>query len=88
MDETKGFVASKTFHEVVKDLAKAKLVLDSDYWLGNITPGFSLSPKDEFLVFEIKTEHREKLKYLDMWLYFQGQLGDKYRRKIFLIPRI
>ncbi len=77
---------SQSYNEIIKALSKSNLILGSDYWLGNITPGFSLSPKDEFLLFEIKTEHREKVKQLDMMLYFQGQLGDRYRREIFLIP--
>lgn len=76
----------KTYHDIVTELAKIDLVLAQDYWLGNMSSGFSLAPKDEFLVFEIKTEHISKLKRLNLVIYFQGQLSDKYFRKISLVP--
>lgn len=76
-----------TFDKTIKELGQAGLIRGTDYWLENITPGFSLSPKDECPVFEIKTEHISKINRLDLVLYFQGQLGDKYCREIFFIPR-
>ncbi|WP_276366224.1 hypothetical protein [Chryseolinea sp. H1M3-3] len=72
--------------EVVKELAKSGLVRHKDYWLENITDGFTLPPKEECIVFEIKSEHVSKIKRLNMLLYFQGLLGDKYYRKILFIP--
>lgn len=77
---------SKSFADIIVELGKIDLVHGKDYWLGKMSSGFSLSPKDEFLVFEIKTEHIPKLNRLDMTLYFQGQLGDKYLREIRFIP--
>jgi hypothetical protein len=49
--------------------------------------GFSLAAKDDFFVFEIKLEHVNKIKRLEMGLYFQSQLGTRYEREINLIPR-
>ena len=80
--------ASHSFEGILSELANLNLVRDQDYWIENITNGFSLSPKDDCFVFEIKMEQIKKLKRLDLVLYFQGQLGDRYRREIFLIPRI
>ena len=71
---------------VINELSKNNLIRGQDYWLENIAPGFSLSPKDECVVFEIRTEYAKKLKRLDMVLHFQGQLGDKYLREIRFIP--
>ena len=79
---------SYSFEDLLKQLATIKLVRDRDYWVEKITTGFSLSPKDECFVFEIKTEHLSKFSRLDMVLYFQGQLSDKYRREVYLIPRV
>lgn len=76
-----------TREEVLKELATLDLVADRDYWIENITNGFTLSPKDDCFVFEIKMEHVDKLSCLDMVLYFQSQLGNKYRRLIMLAPR-
>ena len=77
-----------TIEDILKELTRINLKVDRDYWIGNISNGFSLSPKDDFFVFEIKTEHIEKIKRLDLVLYFQGQLGDRYRKEISLIPRL
>ncbi len=77
-----------TFDDIIKEFVRIDLVRNHDYWLENITNGYSLSPKDNFSVFETKMEHIEKLKRLDLVLYFQGQLGDRYRREINLIPRL
>ncbi len=85
---TKSNIHSHTFDSLIKELTTIDLIRDSDYWIEKISEGFSLSPKDDCFVFEIKTEHIQKLKRLYMVLYFQGQLGDRYRREIFLIPRI
>ena len=75
-----------TFDDFTAMLLKAGLVCNCDCWVENITPGFSLSPKDTCFLFEIKTAHLEKFKRLTMLLYFQGQLGDKYVREISLMP--
>ena len=76
-----------TFDELISDLALMGLIRDRDFWIEKIASGFSLSPKDECFVFEIKLEQVTKIKGLHMALYFQGQLGDRYRREIFLVPR-
>jgi hypothetical protein len=75
------------FRELISEMGKSGLLRGQDYWLENITSGFTLSPKEDCIVFEIKTEHIQKVKRLDMLLHFQGLLGDKYYRKIFFIPR-
>ena len=77
-----------TFDEMIAMLSTVELVRNRDYWVKNITPGFSISPKDACFVFELKTEHFEKLKHLTMLLYFQGQLGDRYVREISLMPNV
>lgn len=85
----KGRVAEpKSFNEIVDELVKLELIRGEDYWMSSITSGFSLSSKDEFLVFEIKTVHLKKLPSIYMNLFFQGQLGDKYCREILLTPRL
>ncbi len=73
--------------EVASELEKSGLLRGQDYWLENISNGFTLAPKEDCIVFEIKIEHITKIKRLDMLLHFQGLLGDKYYRKIFFIPR-
>lgn len=88
LPETADNIYSSNISEVIKALTKISLLHGQDYWLGNLSSGFSLSPKDEFLVFEIKTEHIRKLKRLDLTLYFQGQLGDKYLKCISFISPI
>ena len=72
--------------DIINQLTLVNLVRDQDYWLENITTGFALSPKDGCPIFEIKQEHLAKIQRLDMMLYFQDQLGGKYRREIFLVP--
>ena len=76
-----------TFEDLLKELAKINLVRERDYWIENISNGFSLSPKDDCAVFEIKMDHINKLKRLHLVLYFQGLLGDRYSREIILIPQ-
>lgn len=75
-----------TFEQALNQLAEIGLIREHDFWIGNMSSGFSLSPKDEFFVFEIELKHITKLKRLDLILDFQGQLGDRYRREINLIP--
>ena len=76
------------FHDIINELCKSGLVRDNDYWLENITAGFALCPKDDCIVFEIKLEYLEKIKRLDMLLYFQNQLGGKHSQEIYFIPRV
>lgn len=75
------------FITLIQKLTENNLVRDRDYILFNMSSGFSISPKDEYVVFEIKTEHLDKLNCLTMMLYFQGQLGDKYYREISLVGK-
>lgn len=72
---------------VIKQLEKIGLIRNRDYWLENITTGFALPDKESLLMFELKSEHIQLINRLDMMLYFQGQIGDKYCREIFLLPR-
>ena len=76
-----------TQNELVTELAKHDLVYERDYWLKNISDGFTLPPGENYILFEIKTEHIGKLKKLDALIFFQGFLGDSYNREIFFIPR-
>lgn len=76
-----------TQNEVIKELAKYKLIHGQDYWLENISVGFTLPHGENYVVLEIKTEHRGKLKQLDALISFRGFLGDKYHREVFFIPR-
>jgi hypothetical protein len=75
------------FNNVVKELAKINLINEDDYWLENITSGFTLAPNEDYTVFEIKTEHMKNIKRLNMILHFQGFLGGKYYKEIIFMPR-
>lgn len=81
-------VCVHTTENLIKELLKIGLIRNKDYWMDNTTSGFSLSPKDECFLSEIKTEHLNKLNHLSMILYFQGQLGDKYSKEISFLPHI
>lgn len=74
-------------NSLIIKLAEIDLIRNSDYSIFNMSSGFSLAPKDEYVVFEIKTEHLAKFNSLTMEIYFQGQLGDKYCREISLIAK-
>ncbi len=76
-----------TFNSLITKLAQIDLVRNSDYSIFNMSKGFSLAPKDEYVVFEIKTNHLAKFKRLTMVIYFQGQLGNKYCREISLLAK-
>lgn len=73
--------------EVVKELAKHDLIHERDFWLKNISDGFTLPPGEHYILFEVRIEHIEKIKKLDAIIFFQGFLGDSYEREIFFIPR-
>lgn len=75
------------FEEVIMQLAEIKLVCEIDFSLGNISKGFTFPPQEEYAAFEIKMEHIYQIKRLNMLLHFQGFLGDKYYRKVVLIPQ-
>lgn len=76
------------FENVVRHLGNIGLVHEEDYWLENISSGFTLPPKEDYIVFEIKAAHIDKIKRLNMLLHFQGFLGDKYYRSVVLIPKV
>lgn len=76
-----------TYRDIIEALAAIGLVREQDYWMENIATGFAVSSKDDCFVFEIRMEHKAKIKRLDMMLLFQDQLGGKYQRELFLIPR-
>lgn len=76
-----------TFNSLITKLAQIDLLRNSDYSIFNMSKGFSLAPKDEYVVFEIKTNHLAKFKRLTMVIYFQGQLGNKYCREISLLAK-
>lgn len=68
--------------DMIKELAKAGLVRDSDYWLENITTGFALSPKEDCFVFEIKRNTRQKSNAWT-WCYIfrinlEANIGGRY----------
>ncbi|MCH5716699.1 hypothetical protein [Niabella hibiscisoli] len=72
---------------VIKELEKIELVHKEDYWFENVSNGFTLSHGENCILFEIKIEHKDKLKQLDALVSFRGFLGDRYNREIFFIPR-
>lgn len=84
---TKGIPSLMSLNEVVNEVERSGLIRDRDYWIENISSGFTLPPKEDCILFEIKIEHLRKIKRLDMILHFQGLLGDKYFRDIFFLPR-
>lgn len=86
LSDGSNFTSAYVYDSLVKEFGIAGLSRHQDYWLDNITAGYSLLPKDDSLIFEIKTCHLEKLKRFSMMLYFQGQLGDKYCKEISLTP--
>ena len=75
------------FGEVLTGLQDAGLVHETDYKLENVSEGFTLSPKEECILFEIRKEQLSKLKHFSVVLHFQGMLGDKYCREILFIPK-
>lgn len=85
--DCKNCSSSYTIDNIVKQFSAIDLIADRDYWIENIAAGFALTPKDDCFVFEIKMEHIQKIKRLEMILFFQSQLGNKYQREIALIPR-
>lgn len=85
--ECKNCSSSYTIDNIVKQFSAIELIADRDYWTQNMSSGFSLAPKDDLFVFEIKVEYLEKIKRFEMVLYFQSQLGARYRRQVSLIPR-
>lgn len=52
--------SSLVLGEVVKELAKNGLLRDKHYRLENITDGFTSPPKEDCIVFEVKSEHISK----------------------------
>lgn len=78
---------SKSHKEVVKALAEIGLVRDQDYSLANISRGSTLAPRESRAIFELKASKLHLIKQLDASIQFQGLLGDKYGRELFLIPR-
>jgi hypothetical protein len=86
---TKAFPVdfSKSHKDVVEALADKGLNRNQDYWLKNISKGFTLSAKENWTLFEIKSSKIHMIKQLDATVQFQGLLDDKYSRELFLIPR-
>lgn len=78
---------SYKFDSLILKLNQMDLVRYTDYYMFKMSSGFSLAPKDECLVLEIKTEHLAKFDRLTMIVYFEGQLGDKYCREISLLAK-
>lgn len=78
---------SKSHKDIVQELADIGLIRDHYYWLVNISKGSTLSPKEDWPIFEIKASKIHLIKQLDATVQFQGLLGDKYNRELFLIPR-
>lgn len=78
---------SKSHKEVVQALADIGLIKDQDYWLANVSKGSTLSARENRTIFEIKSSKIHLIKQLDATVHFQGLLGDKYSRELFLIPR-
>lgn len=84
---SKNCSSSYSLDNIVKQFAAIDLIPERDYWMQNMSSGFSLAAKDDFFVFEINMKSVEKMTRLDMVLYFQSQLGNRYRRVISLLPQ-
>lgn len=68
-------------------LKKYNLTCGIDYWLDNFSEGFTLPPNTDCRLFEIKKEHLNKIESFNVRIFFQGFLGDRYTREVFVIPR-
>jgi len=72
----------------VKNILEAKnIYLDKDFSLTNITKGYTLTSKEEKVIFKIVLPKAFIIKQLDIKLIFVGFIGGKYRKEVFLIPR-
>ena len=75
------------YQKINEELKRLNLRLEVDYYLANITRGYTLSAKEETCIFEIPLNKSDKVKYLDIKLKFKGLLGDRYNKEIYCIPR-
>lgn len=76
------------YSEVIKEISKEGVNLESEYYLDEITAGYTLPSKEEIVLFEMETSSALKLKQLDLKIEFTGFLGGKYSKEIFLLPRL
>ena len=83
-DETQPFV---DFPAIIQKLRAAGFILDKDYFLTNITSGGAMSTKEEKVIFEMVLPPPHQLVQLDLRITFEGYIGGRYIKDIFLIPR-
>jgi hypothetical protein len=76
-----------TFHGLIEKLAELGLKLDSDYFLNNITKGYTVAQKEPLIIFEASLYKLDTLRCFDIEIRFKGYLGNKYIKEIYCIPR-
>lgn len=76
-----------TYHEVIEHLKGKNLYREKDFFLNNITQGYTISAKDNLVIFELVLFRSEVLSCLDVQMTFQGFLGARYIKEVFCIPR-
>jgi hypothetical protein len=82
--DTQPFV---DFASIIQKLQAAGFILDKDYFLTNITSGGAMSSKEEKVIFELVLPPAHQLVQLDLRITFEGYIGGRYVKDIFLIPR-
>lgn len=72
----------------IEELKKNGLLLEEDFYLLNITFGGAMSAKDQQIIFEILLSVGYKIKQIDARVIFEGYLGGRYQKDMYLIPRL
>ncbi len=76
-----------SLHEVLKKLESDEYKINTNIFINNITNGYTITPKDNILLFEIELNNIKELSVLDMQITFKGFLGARFVKEIFFIPR-
>jgi hypothetical protein len=75
------------FFDTVEKLEEEGFRFEEDYYLANITNGYAMTTKEEKIVFEVILPKGHGIKQLDLKMTFEGYLGGKYRKEVYIIPR-
>ena len=76
------------FNTAIEDLKKNGFFPEEDFYLSNITSGGALPSKEDKIIFEILLPVGYKIKQIDLRMFFEGYLGGRYRKDVYLIPRL
>jgi hypothetical protein len=76
------------YQKFIEELRLKGLCLERDFYLSNITLGYTIPSKDEACIFEVVINKTIDLKCLDVKMEFKGLLGEKYSKVVYCIPRL